>query len=100
MTKNSPKPYKCHHMQCIFYPKMTKTAKPRIFPDKTLSFDDSKQLSPVSDQDLEKSDVQFSKKMSEILIFERKWPNFGRNKTQYDWFPGKSQNSKKFHTKN
>ena len=21
------------------------------------------------------------------------------NKTQYDWFPGKSQNSKKFHTK-
>ena len=22
------------------------------------------------------------------------------NKTQYDWFPGKSQNSKKFHTKN
>ena len=23
-----------------------------------------------------------------------------KNKTQYDWFPGKSQNSKKFHTKN
>ena len=22
------------------------------------------------------------------------------NKTQYDWFPGKSRNSKKFHTKN
>ena len=68
-----------------------------------------------------------SKKMSENLIFERKWPNFGPkrvqkwpwflcqsknfhwpflnnkislNKTQYDWFPGKSQNSKKFHTKN
>ena len=26
--------------------------------------------------------------------------NFHTNKTQYDWFPGKSQNSKKFHTKN
>ena len=26
--------------------------------------------------------------------------NFHTNKTQYDWFPGKSQNSKKFYTKN
>ena len=26
--------------------------------------------------------------------------NFHTNKTQYDWFPGMSQNSKKFHTKN
>ena len=26
-------------------------------------------------------------------------PKVQFNKTQYDWFPGKSQNSKKFHTK-
>ena len=26
--------------------------------------------------------------------------HFSANKTQYDWFPGKSQNSKKFRTKN
>ena len=26
--------------------------------------------------------------------------NFHTNKTQYDWFPGKRQNSKKFNTKN
>ena len=28
------------------------------------------------------------------------WGQNNINKTQYDWFPGKSQNSKKFHTKN
>ena len=30
MTKNSPKPYKCHHMQCDFDPKMAKMAKKEI----------------------------------------------------------------------
>ena len=50
MTKNSPNPYKCHHMQCIFDPKMAKT---RIFSDTTLLFDDSKQFSSVSDKALE-----------------------------------------------
>ena len=49
-------------MQCIFDTKMAKTAKTRIFPDTTLTFDDSKQLSPVSDQVLDKSDVQFRRK--------------------------------------
>ena len=46
-------------MQCIFDPKMAKTGKTRIFPDTTLLFDDSKQFSPVFDQVLDKSDVQF-----------------------------------------
>ena len=62
MAKNSPKPYKCHHMQCIFDPKMAKTAKARIFPDTTLPLDDSKQLSQVSDQVLDKSDVRIRRK--------------------------------------
>ena len=41
---------------------MAKTTKTRNFPDKTLPFDDSKQTSPVSDQVLDKSDVQFRRK--------------------------------------
>ena len=39
--------------------KMAKMAKISNFPDTTLPFDDSKQLSPVSDQVLDKSDVWF-----------------------------------------
>ena len=42
-----------------FDPKMAKT---RVFPDTTLSFDDSKQLSTVSDQVLDKSEVLFGRK--------------------------------------
>ena len=30
----------CHHKQCIFEPKMDKTAQTRIFSDTTLAFDD------------------------------------------------------------
>ena len=45
-----------------FDPKMAKTAKTRIFPDTTLSFDDSKQLSPASDKVLDKSDERFGRK--------------------------------------
>ena len=41
---------------------MAKTAKTRIFLDTTLPFDDSKHLSPVSDQVLDKSDVWFRRK--------------------------------------
>ena len=59
---------------------MAKTAKTRIFLDTTLPFDDSKQLSQVSDQVLDKSDVRIRKKMTENLIFEQKWPNFGPKK--------------------
>ena len=42
-------------MQCTFDPKMAKT---RIFPDTTLPFEDSKQLSPVAGQGLDKSGVR------------------------------------------
>ena len=38
---------------------MAKTAKTRNFPDTTLPFDDSKQLSTVSEQVLDKSDERF-----------------------------------------
>ena len=37
-------------------------------------------------------------KLTETLIFGRNG-NFLPNKTRYDWFPGKSQNSKKFSAK-
>ena len=49
-------------MQCIFDPKKAKMAKTSIFPDTTLPFDDSKQLSPVSDEDLDKSDERLRRK--------------------------------------
>ena len=39
-----------------------KNGKKRNFPDTTLPFDDSKQLSPVSDQVSDKSDVRFRRK--------------------------------------
>ena len=45
-----------------FDPKKAKKAKNRKFPDKTLPFDDSKQLSPVSDQVLDKSGAKKDKK--------------------------------------
>ena len=45
-----------------FDPKMAKTAKTRIFLDTTLPFDDSKQLSQVSDQVIDKSDVRIQRK--------------------------------------
>ena len=49
--------------QAIYFDqKMARTAKTRIFPDTTLSFDDSKQLSPVSDKVLDKSDERFRRK--------------------------------------
>ena len=50
------------YMQCIFDPKMAETAKKRIFQGTTMSFDDLKQLPPVSDQVLDKSDVRFRRK--------------------------------------
>ena len=58
---------------------MAKTAKTRIFLDTRLPFDKSKQLSQVSDQVLDKSDVLF-KENDQKLIFEQKWPNFGPKK--------------------
>ena len=60
--QKQPKTIQCHHKQCIFDPKMAKTAKTRIFPDTTLPLDDKKQLSPVSDQVLDKSDVRIRRK--------------------------------------
>ena len=46
-----------------FWPKNDRTAKTRIFPDTTLPVNDSKQLSLVSDQVLDKSDI-FEQKLS------------------------------------
>ena len=84
MTKNSPKTYKCHNIQCIFDPKKAKKAKNREFPDKTLPFNDSKQLSPVSDQVLDKSAVQFRIKWPKAYfwskngqISDQKGPKYG-----------------------
>ena len=56
-------------MQCIFDQKMAKTAKTRIFPDTTLPFDDSKQLTPVSDQALDKSDMWFEENIQKPDFF-------------------------------
>ena len=58
---------------------MAKTAKSRIFLDTTLAFDDSKQLSQVSDQVLDKSDVWIRRKMSKNLIFWLKMAKNGKN---------------------
>ena len=52
-----------------FWPKMVKTAKTRIFLDTTLPFDDSKQLSQVSDQVLDKSDVWIRRKCPKTWFF-------------------------------
>ena len=60
--QEEPKKYKCHHIQCMFDPKMAKTVKTRIFPDTTLALDDSKQLSPVYEQVLDKSEVWIRRK--------------------------------------
>ena len=51
---------------------MAKTAKTRIFPDTTLPFDDSKQLSQVSDQVLDKSDMRFRRKCPKSLFLSKK----------------------------
>ena len=62
MAKNSLKPYNVTTSNAFFYPKMAKTAKTRIFLDTTLTLYDSKQLSQVSDQVLDKSDVRIQRK--------------------------------------
>ena len=45
-----------------YFPMVAQTAKTRIFLDTTLPLDDSKQLSQVSDQVLDKSDVRIRRK--------------------------------------
>ena len=47
-----------------FRPKNGQNGEKRNFPDTTLSFDVLKQLSPVYDQVLDKSDVRFRRKWS------------------------------------
>ena len=59
---------------------MAKTTKTRIFLDTTLPFDDSKQLSQVSDQVLDKSDVRFRGKCPKNLTFEQKMAKFRTKK--------------------
>ena len=66
-------------MQCIFDPKMAKTAKARIFSDTALPFDDPKQLYPDSDKVLDKSDVRFQKNVQN-LIFVAKMAKFWTKK--------------------
>ena len=56
MTKNSPKPYVT---TCNVF--LTQNGLNKIFPDPTLSLKSSKQLFPVSDQVLDKSDVLIRK---------------------------------------
>ena len=63
--QKQPKTILCHHKQCIFDPKMAKTAKTRIFQDTTLPLNDSKQLYQVSDQVLYKSNVRFRRECPE-----------------------------------
>ena len=72
---------------------MAKTAKTRIFPDKTLPFDDPKQLSPDSNQVLDKSDVRFRRKCPNTWFFsengqilDQKGPKNGPNFCQNENF--------------
>ena len=62
MAKNGPKPYNVTTSNVFLSQKWTKRQKTRIFLDTTLAFDDSNQLSPVSDQVLDKSDVRIRRK--------------------------------------
>ena len=75
MTKNSPKPHLMY-----FWPETTNTAKTRSFPDTTLPFDDPKQLSPDSDQVLDKSDVRFQRKCPKTWFFLAKMAKFWTKK--------------------
>ena len=79
-----------------FDPKMSKTANTQIFPDTTLQFDDSNQLSQVSGQVLDKSDVWFWRKgpktwflreNDQILDQKRvqKWPRFFVLNKNFHW---------------
>ena len=43
---------------------------------------------------------EFSQHIEYDFLKDNHQKNFHTNKTEYDWFPGKSQNSKKFNTKN
>ena len=45
-----------------FWPKNGQNGQNKNFSDTTLAFDDSNQLSPASDQVLDKSDVQIRRK--------------------------------------
>ena len=63
-----------------FRPKTEKTVKTRIFSDTTLAFDDSNQLSPVSDQVLDKSDVRIRRKCPKKPYFSAKMAKFWTKK--------------------
>ena len=53
---------------------------PKQPKQKTLPLNGLKQLFPVSDQILERSNVQFQRKPPKNLNFERKRPNFGQKR--------------------
>ena len=72
---------------------MAKTAKTRIFLDTTLPLNDSKQLSQVSDQVLDKSDVRIRRKCPNVHDFlaknGQKWLKlaiFGQNLENENFF--------------
>ena len=92
----SQKPYNVTTSNVFFYLKMAKTAKTSIYLDTTLPLNDSKQLSQVSDQVLDKSDVQFRRKWpktwflsenGQILDQKRvqKWPRFFCRNKNFHW---------------
>ena len=72
-----------------FWPKNGQNGQKRNFHDTTLPFNDSKQLSPVSDQVLDKSDVRIRRKCAKTWFFGQKWqklPVFGQNLENENFF--------------
>ena len=65
-----------------FLPKKAKKAKNRKFPDKKLPFDDSKQLSPVSVQVLDKSDVRFQRKCPKTWFLSKNGQILDQNRVK------------------
>ena len=61
MAKNGPKPYNVTTCNVFLTQKWPKRSK-QEFSHTTLPFDDPKQLSPDSDQVLDKSDMRFQRK--------------------------------------
>ena len=62
---------------------MAKTAKTRNFPDITLPLDDSKQMSPDSNQVLDKSDVRFRRKCPKTSFLSKNDQNLDQKLCRY-----------------
>ena len=93
MAKNSLKPYNVTTSNVFLTQKMAKTAKTRIFPDTTLPFDDSRQLSPVGDKVLDKSDVRFRRKCPKTWFLRENGQILHQKRVQkWPWFFGQNKN--------